>query len=67
MEWVHDYYDERYYLNSPKDNPNGPKIGKNRVLRGGSWRSGKNKLRVFGRSLGESSQGKSNIGFRCAK
>jgi formylglycine-generating enzyme required for sulfatase activity len=36
-EWCSDWYDESYYKNSPKDNPQGPSNGSARVLRGGSW------------------------------
>lgn len=36
-EWCWDWYDEKYYSGSPKDNPKGPKSSKYRVLRGGSW------------------------------
>ncbi|MBN2890797.1 MAG: SUMF1/EgtB/PvdO family nonheme iron enzyme [Bacteroidales bacterium] len=34
-EWCWDYYDPKYYSNSPKDNPKGPEKGKNRIYRGG--------------------------------
>lgn len=37
LEWVNDWYGSDYYKNSPKDNPKGPSIGTDRVLRGGSW------------------------------
>jgi formylglycine-generating enzyme required for sulfatase activity len=36
-EWCSDWYDESYYKNSPKDNPQGPSNGSTRVRRGGSW------------------------------
>ncbi len=36
-EWCQDWYKEDYYKESPTDNPQGPAIGKMRVLRGGSW------------------------------
>jgi formylglycine-generating enzyme required for sulfatase activity len=36
-EWVHDWYDPRYYSVSPTDSPTGPREGTLRVLRGGSW------------------------------
>ena len=36
-EWVHDWYDENYYANSPYKNPQGPAAGTVRVVRGGSW------------------------------
>ena len=36
-EWCNDYYDAKYYRQSPADNPRGPKEGEKRVLRGGAW------------------------------
>ncbi len=36
-EWCLDWYDEHYYKNSPKRDPQGPEKGECRVLRGGSW------------------------------
>lgn len=36
-EWCQDWYGEKYYAESPKDNPRGPSSGQDRVLRGGSW------------------------------
>jgi formylglycine-generating enzyme required for sulfatase activity len=36
-EWCQDWYGEKYYSESPKDNPQGPNSGTYRVLRGGSW------------------------------
>lgn len=36
-EWVHDWYDGSYYANSPVRNPQGPRAGHLRVIRGGSW------------------------------
>lgn len=36
-EWTADWHDERYYANSPVDDPQGPADGTVRVRRGGSW------------------------------
>jgi len=36
-EWCADWYDSKYYANSPKQNPKGPDSGNLHVLRGGSW------------------------------
>jgi serine/threonine-protein kinase len=36
-QWVADWYDSKYYQNSPQNNPTGPSSGQYRVLRGGSW------------------------------
>jgi formylglycine-generating enzyme required for sulfatase activity len=38
-DWVADWYDEKYYGNSPNRNPSGPASGRYSVLRGGSWNS----------------------------
>ena len=38
-EWVSDWEDKNYYMNSPRNNPKGPEIGINKILRGGSWSS----------------------------
>ena len=35
-EWVNDWYDENYYKTSPAHNPQGPKSGTHKVIRGGS-------------------------------
>lgn len=36
-EWVADWYDSSYYVNSPSRNPPGPAAGQYRTLRGGGW------------------------------
>lgn len=36
-EWCADWYDWKYYLNSPRRDPRGPDEGMSRVYRGGSW------------------------------
>jgi formylglycine-generating enzyme required for sulfatase activity len=36
-EWCSDWYGEKYYGQSFRDNPDGPSSGSYRVLRGGSW------------------------------
>ena len=36
-EWCNDWYGEKYYSESPVQNPHGPSSGPARVLRGGSW------------------------------
>jgi formylglycine-generating enzyme required for sulfatase activity len=38
-EWVVDWYDAGYYATSPRSNPTGPVTGREKVLRGGSWKS----------------------------
>ncbi len=36
LEWCQDWYDENYYKQSPRENPQGPSSGTYRVARGGS-------------------------------
>ncbi|MCZ6540537.1 MAG: SUMF1/EgtB/PvdO family nonheme iron enzyme, partial [Nitrospinae bacterium] len=36
-EWVADWYDRNYYKKKANYNPKGPKTGKFKVVRGGSW------------------------------
>jgi formylglycine-generating enzyme required for sulfatase activity len=45
-EWVQDWYDDRYFNRGPIRNPQGPRNGKVKVLRGGSWYSPSFILRV---------------------
>lgn len=37
LEWVADWYGEKYYHDSPKNNPEGPSSGDAKVLRGGCF------------------------------
>ena len=64
-EWTADWYDNSYYANSPTDNPLGPETGSGRVLRGGSWSSLNDYLRVALRSLGDPGYTGYSFGFRC--
>jgi formylglycine-generating enzyme required for sulfatase activity len=36
-EWCMDWFDSRYYGESPSQNPQGPSFGQEKVLRGGDW------------------------------
>jgi len=66
-EWCVDWYDEKYYETSPEENPAGPDNGTLKVIRGGSWASKGNTLRVYNR-LGYHPDILFNIfGFRCAR
>ena len=67
-EWVADWYDEYYYVNSPNTNPTGPENGTYRVLRGGSWLHSENDARVFRRfKLNPDVNAYNYTGFRCAR
>jgi len=74
-EWVSDWYDPEYYSTSPSRNPLGPKIGKYKVMRGGSWDLAAENLRSSRRDFNipattdyDSPAFRNfNSGFRCAK
>ncbi len=48
-EWVLDWYDKKYYEKSPELNPQGPKTGTKKVLRGGTPTSTPSGNDVYGR------------------
>ena len=66
-EWVFDLYRHDYYSTSPEDNPKGPEAGTNRVIRGGSWHSGKMCHKVYFRKGLTMNWVDFAVGFRCAK
>jgi formylglycine-generating enzyme required for sulfatase activity len=45
-EWCNDFYAANYYASSPCENPIGPQIGAQRVLRGGGYSTGTDHCRV---------------------
>jgi sulfatase modifying factor 1 len=66
-EWCSDRYDKEYYERSPSKDPQGPSEGKNRVLRGGGWRSKDKGLRTTDRNdFIPTSKKFTDIGFRLA-
>jgi formylglycine-generating enzyme required for sulfatase activity len=66
-EWVADWYDPRAYTSSPTTDPAGPKSGKNRVQRGGSWMTTLLwDRRPSARSQAPAEQKLPDVGFRCA-
>jgi formylglycine-generating enzyme required for sulfatase activity len=64
-EWVVDRYGRDYYQNSPDENPTGPKTGRFRVNRGGSWHINPRHLRVANRHFHMPHSTHFVIGFRC--
>ncbi|HAP66724.1 MAG TPA: DNA recombination protein RecF [Nitrospinae bacterium] len=64
-EWCSDWFDEKYYSNSPKDNPKGADNGI-RVLRGGSWYNAPHRLRTSVRAEREPDKRADGSGFRLA-
>ena len=65
-EWVADWYAGDYYEHSPSQNPGGPDLGEDRVLRGGSWRSSGSFARTTVRHHWFPAYS-FDIGFRCAR
>jgi len=67
-EWVSDWYGRNYYLDGPKQNPKGPSTGKERVVKGGSWRHPPELLRSSYRHHYQPSVLPfTYLGFRCAQ
>ena len=69
-EWCADWYDAAYYRESPARRPSGPRAGRERVMRGGSWMCSENfcsNYRVASRSHATPDSGLDNLGFRCAR
>lgn len=66
-EWCSDWFLPKYYRNAPTDNPQGPTIGRGRVMRGGSYLchdSYCNRYRVAARSSNTPESSSGNCGFR---
>jgi formylglycine-generating enzyme required for sulfatase activity len=66
-EWVNDWYDGRYYENSPHVDPLGPSEGRRRVLRGGGWNLDAFNVRIAHRFSYEPDFRDYFIGFRCIR
>jgi len=66
-EWCQDWYDETYYARSESKNPRGPRNGKYRVLRGGSWFGTPNDMRVAQRDGFTPSERNNFVGIRAAR
>lgn len=65
--WTADWYAGDWYASSPVRDPQGPKDGDRRVLRGGAWSSDANTLRATMRASEAPTALYSHIGFRCAR
>jgi formylglycine-generating enzyme required for sulfatase activity len=66
-EWVSDWYDKKYYENSPPRDPRGATNGEERALRGGSWGGGPGDVRVSNRNRVKPDYRNEYIGFRCLR
>jgi len=63
-EWCSDWYDEKYYENSPVDDPPGPAAGSSRVARGGGFDGPPVNLRCADRDGGAPTSRGCDGGFR---
>jgi formylglycine-generating enzyme required for sulfatase activity len=63
-EWCSDWYGRSYYSSSPKDNPQGPSSGSDRVVRGGGWNDGARDVRSAIRAGGGPGDRCDFLGFR---
>ncbi len=71
-EWVNDWYSEKYYAVSPKNDPPGPSGGSKKIYRGGAYYVGPptdgHFLRSSSRkSLSPTTTNLYGIGFRCVR
>lgn len=66
-EWCHDRYGPAYYHACPYGDPTGPYVGKERVIRGGSWANDGKVLRASNRSKAKELLKDAIIGFRCVR
>jgi len=70
-EWCNDIYSPEYYKVSPEKDPRGPKKGKERVMRGGSWNDPgelfSSYIRAMDASINDACILRDTIGFRCVR
>jgi formylglycine-generating enzyme required for sulfatase activity len=63
-QWCYDWYDKDYYSKGDNKDPEGPKSGDSRVLRGGCWGGIARDCRSADRNDFDPGDGYINIGFR---
>ena len=66
-EWCQDWFERTYYSKSPEENPQGPAEGLYRIVRGGAWSDGPNRITVYFRNWVRPNQRTPNLGFRCVQ
>ncbi len=66
-EWVQDWFDSQSYRKGSNRNPKGPRSGKQKIVRGGSWVSEAQELSASSRRPLEPSARFYFVGFRCAR
>ncbi len=66
-EWCQDWFSRTYYADGPDEDPRGPAEGAYRIVRGGAWSDGPNRITVFFRNWLRPNQKTPNLGFRCVR
>ncbi len=68
-EWCSDWFSADFHLSGPRQNPQGPPSGQNKLIKGGSFLchvSYCNRYRVAARTANTPDSASSHCGFRCA-
>jgi formylglycine-generating enzyme required for sulfatase activity len=65
-EFCEDWWDPDYFRSSPQKDPAGPKTGRARVVKGGSWDSRPTVLSASSRNFAYIGYREGDFGFRCA-
>jgi formylglycine-generating enzyme required for sulfatase activity len=66
-EWCLDWYEADYYHNGEKNNPQGPKLGTMKEIRGGSWASAEASKRIRNRHCAGPTGYYRTVGFRVVR
>ena len=67
-QWCSDWFDERYYANSPSNNPQGPAVAtKEKAVHGGSWWGPRRDCRVANRDKYPAESKDDDVGFRLVR
>jgi formylglycine-generating enzyme required for sulfatase activity len=66
-EWCQDWFDRKYYSQSPSNDPLGPSTGLAKALRGGDWGSEDWYCRCASRSLSSLDRRSDRLGFRLVR
>ena len=65
FEWVADWYQEAYYIESPLQDPPGPESGEFRSVRGSTFASGPDQIPSTLRYYQPPEEYRADLGFRC--
>ena len=63
-EWCIDWYSKEYYIASGLTTSKGPSKGSDKVIRGGSWNAGAERLKCSSRDKSWPRMGRTSVGFR---